>query len=56
MIELASVSGGLFLHQIYLDELVECRKMLGLCNSEWQREMLPSSIKSRKMRLYLHLQ
>jgi len=49
MIELASGSGGLFLHQIYLDELVKSRKMLGLSSSKRQRQRLPSSIKSRQM-------
>ena len=52
MIELASGSGGLFLHQIYLDELVKSRKMLGLSSSKRQRQRLPSSIKSRQMSTY----
>jgi len=52
MIELASGSGGSFLHQIYLDELFISGKILGLSSSKWQRERLPSSFKSREMSAY----
>jgi hypothetical protein len=52
MIELASGSGGLFLHQIYVDELVKSGKILGLSSSKWQRERLPNSVKSWEMSAY----